>query len=299
MKRAFPVLPVLAVLAGAALGASSGLYIKTLAFSSLAMTGFRTGVPALLTLPAILRRGLILGPAGQRKGLWLASTVNAVRMVLFVMAFKLTTVGNAAVLLYLWPIFALAFDAIRTKQAPGSRKIALVSLSFAGVVIMNLHKSFGVSGDDLYGSIFMILSAAGFAFTAILLKDALKSVGESDAVYFQNAVGAVVYVPFLIAGLPAAPVRDIVLGIAYGGMVGLAGFLCFFYAMKRLPMFQYAALAYTEVPISVMIGVCVLGESFTINQFIGASMVITASFIAQRLRTVQPAHKPPRAIGTG
>lgn len=193
MKRSLYLLPVLAVMAGAAIGASSGLYIKALAFSSLALTGFRTGIPALLMLPAMLRRGRALGLPGRREGLWVASAINAARMLLYVMAFKLTTVGIAVVLLYLWPIFALVFESAHTKKAPGASRIALVALSFAGVLVMNLHRGLGLSRGDLYGSLLMVASAAGYAITAIMFKKALESVSEAETVYFQNAVGAIVY----------------------------------------------------------------------------------------------------------
>jgi drug/metabolite transporter (DMT)-like permease len=206
-------------------------------------------------------------------------------MLLYVMAFKLTSVGNAVVLLYLWPIFALVFESARTKRAPGASRIGLVALSFAGVVVMNLHRGLGLSKGDLYGSLLMIASAAGYAVTVILFKKALESVGEADVVYFQNVVGAVVYLPFLIAGIVSAPARDIALGVVYGGTVGLLGFFCYFFAMKRLPIFQYGALAYTEVPIGMILGVLILGEGFVPNQLVGAIIVITASLLAQRLRS--------------
>jgi len=199
MKRSPSLLPILAVMTGAAISASSGLYIKTLALSSLALTGFRTGIPALIMLPAMVRNGRALGLPGRRKALWVASSLNAVRILFYVMAFKLTSVGNATVLLYLWPVFALVFDSARKKQAPGASRIALVALSFAGVVVMNMHRGLGISRGDLHGSLLMIASAAGFAVTMILFKKTLESVGEAETVYFQNAVGAIVYLPFLAA----------------------------------------------------------------------------------------------------
>ena len=285
MKRVPSWLPILSVLAGATLGASSGLYIKGVGFSSLAMTGFRMGVPFLLTLPSMLGGGRALGTPGRRKGLWAASAINAVRMLLFVMAYKMTSVGNAVVLLYLWPIFALVFDAVRTRQAPGPARVGLVVMSFAGVVVMNLHRGFGLSGDDFYGSLLMIAASAGFAVTVIMFKDALVSVKETDAVFFQNAVGAVIYIPFLVAELGSASAIDIAIGAGYGASVGMAGFFFFFFAMKRLPIFQYGALAYSEVPIGVLLGVLVLGESFAPNQLVGAIIVVSSSFLAQRLRS--------------
>jgi len=53
-------------------------------------------------------------------------------------------------------------------------------------------------------------------------------------------------------------------------------------------MFQYGALAYIEVPLSVLLGVLVLGESFVLNQLMGAIMVVTASLLAQKLRSTKP-----------
>lgn len=293
MKPAPAWVPILSVLAGAAIGASSGLYIKTVAFSSLALTGFRMGVPVLIMLPALLRGGRALGPKGKRSGLWLASAINAIRMLGFVMAFKLTSVGNAVVLLYLWPVFALIFESVKDRVRPSLARVGLVALSFAGVVAMNLHRDLGLGGKDLYGSLLMIASSAGFAVTVMLFKEALKSVGEADAVYFQNAVGALVYLPFLIAEIGSVPGRDIGLAAVYGASVGMVGFFCFFYAMKRLPIFQYSALAYTEVPIGVMYGVLLLGEGLAVNQLVGAAMVITASFLAQRQRSAGSAKAAP------
>ena len=55
-----------AILVAALLGASSGLYIKTLPFSSPGMTGFRMGVPFLFLLPYVLKRSMSLGPVRHR-----------------------------------------------------------------------------------------------------------------------------------------------------------------------------------------------------------------------------------------
>ncbi len=118
----------------------------------------------------MVRNGRALGLPGRRKALWVASSLNAVRILFYVMAFKLT------------------------------------------------------------------------------------SVGEAETVYFQNAVGAIVYLPFLAAEIGSAPVGDLALG--------------------------------------VMVGVLVLGESFMPSQIIGAVMVLSASLIAQRLRSAEPAGDP-------
>ncbi len=278
------VAPVLAVLVAASIGASSGLYIKGISVSSFAMAGFRMGVPFLVLLPLVTRCGGLLGDPAKRRSLWLASGLNAVRMLLFIMAYKLTAIGNAVVLLYLWPIFALLLDCARLRRAPAPAQTALLALAFAGVVVMNLHRTISFASGDMLGSLFMIASAFLFAATVIIFKGALDRVQETDALYFQNVVGALIFLPILLAEIARVPARDLALGLGYGASVGLVGFGLFFFAMKRLPLFQYSALTYTEVIVAMTFGVTILDESLRFSQVLGAAMILAASFIAQRSR---------------
>lgn len=284
MSRGLGFLPIVAVLTAACLGASSGLYIKGVSLSGLALAACRMGIPFLVVLPYVIRRGRAWGLPGHRRALWLASGVNAVRMLLFILAYKLTAVGNAVVLLYLWPVFALILDSVVHRKRPTLAQIGILVLAFGGVVVMNLHRNFTLSGTDLLGSSLMILSAAGFAVTAIIFKKALNEVHETDTLYFQNAIGAVVYLPFLLMEWPTTPLPDLALGLVYGLTVGLGGFGLFFFAMKRLPLFQYSALAYSEVAFGLFFAVTVLGETLVVNQGVGAVLVLVASFAAQNLR---------------
>ncbi|GAB6275640.1 MAG: hypothetical protein SAMD01599839_01800 [Rectinema sp.] len=275
-------MPILAVLVAAALGASSGLYIKGLAFSSLAMTSLRMTVPLLLVLPSAAKHGLLLGKRGMRWQLFLASALNAIRLYLYVLAYKLTSMGNAVVLLYLWPVFALVIDSIRLKKSLSVVRLGILLLSIAGVLVMNLNKRFSLSETDLLGSACMIASALIFAVTNIIFKQALSVISEIDTLYFQNAIGGIIFLPFLIAEIPHAPLSHLSIGIFYGVAVGLVGFGLFFVGMKRLPLFQYSALSYSEVPFAVLLGIAFRGEKMTALQGLGMALIVLGSFLAQR-----------------
>lgn len=277
-------MPIVAVLTAAALGASSGLYIKGLAFSSLAMTSLRMTVPLLFVAPSAAKHGLLLGKRGMRGQLFLASALNAARLYLYVLAYKLTSMGNAVVLLYLWPVFALAIDSIRLKKPMNLTRLGILLLSLAGVVIMSLNKGFSLSRADLLGSACMIASALMFAATNIIFKQVLTVMSEVDALYFQNAIGAIVFLPFLLIEIPHAPMAHLGIGIFYGVAVGLVGFGLFFVGMKRLPLFEYSALSYTEVPFAILMGIIFRGETMTIVQGLGMILIVLGSFLAQRSR---------------
>lgn len=282
------VLPILAVLAAAALGASSGLYIQGLAFSSLAMSSLRMTIPFLLALPATAKHGLVLGRPGMRKRLFITSALNAGRLYLFILAFKLTSIGNAVVLLYLWPVFSLLADSVRKREKPGWERLGVLALATAGVAVLNSGGEMAISGDDLLGSACMIVSALIYGGTAIVFKDALSVMTEIDTLYFQNAVGGVVFLPFLLAEIPRVPLSQLGIGIVYGVAVGFVGFGLFFVAMKRLPLFKYSALSYSEVPMGLLVGILFRGETMTAAKWIGVGLVIAGSFLAQKLRIGAP-----------
>lgn len=283
-------LPILAVLAAGAIGASSGLYIKGLAFSSLAMTSLRMTVPFLLALPSAARHGLLLGKPGMRGRLFAASALNAFRLFLYVLAYKLTTIGNAVVLLYLWPVFALGIDAVRFRKPLSLTKLGVLALATGGVALMNAHRGIGVgqggfSAQDIWGSAAMILSAFVFAGTNIMFKEAVSVMSEVDTVYFHNAVGGILFLPFLLSEVSSAPLAHLGIGVIYGAVVGLVGFGLFFVGMKRLPMFQYSALSYGEVPVGLLFGILFASETLVWNQAAGVALIIAGSFLAQRLRS--------------
>jgi drug/metabolite transporter (DMT)-like permease len=283
-KKTVSALPILAVLAAAAIGASSGLYIKGLAFSSFAMSSLRMTVPFLLAMPSAARHGLLLGKPGMRGKLFVASGLNAFRLFLYILAYKLTTIGNAVVLLYLWPVFALVIDSVRFRRPLSLAKLGVLVLATAGVAVMNLHRGFSLSAQDLAGSAAMILSAFIFAGTNIMFKQAVSVMSEVDTVYFHNAVGGLVFLPFLLSEISSVPLSHVGVGFIYGAVVGLVGFGLFFVGMKRLPMFQYSALSYSEVPIGVLFGVLFASEALVWNQAAGVALIIAGSFLAQKLR---------------
>jgi len=164
-----------------------------------------------------------------------------------------------------------------------------MALSFAGIVVMNLSRGLALAAADLQGGLLMIGAAVLFATTSTLFKGALAKVRETEALYFQNAIGTVVFLPFLASELGGVGAADIAWASVYGLSVGLAAFWLFFFGMKRLSLFKYGALTYCEVPVAVLLGVLALGERLSPSQLAGALMVVVASFLAQRARSAGPA----------
>ena len=291
MKNKSILIPIMAVVSGAAIGAMSGLFIKGLPWSTSGMLGFRFAIPALFFLPLVYRKRTILGRKGQRGILWWGGILNLVRMVFYIIAFRLTTVGNAVVLLYLWPVFALIVFSFIKRKVPSITSIVIILAAFTGVAVMNLHRDFSIGSRDLYGSIAMILSAFTYSVTVFIYKKALADCSEGEVVFFQNGPGALVFLPLLVFEIADFkktvgffPVRGLFLGILYGLLIGVIAFSLFFFALKRISVFHYSIFCYFEVLFAVVFGVLILGEVLTLNQLSGMLIVVLSSFTAQRIR---------------
>ncbi len=279
MKNSF--IAILAVITATALGASSGLYIKSLSFSSLALAGFRMSVPFLVFLPSMIRKRTFLGPPRMRKRVIAASALNALRMLLYILAYKMTSIANAVVLLYLWPLFALVLDAVHKKEKLKIREVLLILLAISGVILLNLQKGFSFAGSTMIGNLCMFLSALSFSFTALIFKEALKDHNEGEVVYFQNGLGALVFLPFMILESIHSSPAEIALGVLYAFTVGVLAWVLFFLALKGLSVFQYGALTYIEVFFGVLFGMLFLDEGMTVFKGSGIVLVLCASVLSR------------------
>ncbi|MBN1646905.1 MAG: DMT family transporter [Spirochaetales bacterium] len=283
------LLPLSAVLAAAAIGGSAGLYIKNISYSGFVLTAFRLFMPVFVLLPVMIAKKLFSIPAGLGKRIWAPGIINVIRTLFFVLAYKFTEIANAVVLFFLWPVFALIISYIVRKEKPALAEIGIIITAFAGVVIMNLHRGFSFASRDLLGTIFMMLAALLYAVMVLLFKSVVREAGSIRTIFFQNLPGAVVYLPFIIAAFPAPGARDIILTVTYGIMIGLIEFFLFFFALKRLPVFEYSAMCYMEVVFGIIFGILVLGEHPTWNMYIGAGTIVAASLLAQIRKREKPA----------
>ena len=202
-------------------------------------------------------------------------------MAFHILSFKLTTMTNAVILLYTWPLFALLIHAVTTKEKLKAKEITLLLLAFSGVIFLNVHKGFSLSSSDMRGNLFMVFSALIFSVAILIFKGALADHSEGEVLYFQNALGALIFIPFLLVELPGMPLTAVLTGILYGFSVGIISFGCFFFALKKLPVFQYGALSYVEVFFAMLFGILIMGEETRWNILLGAALILTSSILSQ------------------
>ncbi|MBN1499245.1 MAG: EamA family transporter [Spirochaetes bacterium] len=273
-------LPYMAVITGASLGALTGVFVKTINLPITSIAFFRMFIPSLvLFLFFVLKRSNPF--RGNYKTMLAASLLNAVRMFFFYLAFTLTSIGNAVIMLYTWPILVtvLAFFVLGEKQ--NKTEIFLIIGSFAGIVLTYIDKEISFKSRDFLGMASMVLCSMIYAVTMVIFKKETDNYSKLETVFFQNLIGGLVFLPFIIFNRPAPVSYQLGLGILLGLLVGIGAFLLFFYALNKLKISHYSVLAYFEVIAAFVLSTVLFHEKISWNMYAGAAIIISTGYMLQ------------------
>ena len=147
---------------------------------------------------------------------------------------------------------------------------------------MYSNKEISFGSDDFLGTGAMLLSAIIFSITAVIFKKELKYYSETETIFYQNLLGAIVFLPFIFINKPLPTITQIGAASIYAFLFGIVAFLLFFYALKRLKMSHYSLLAYWEVPAALIFSVIFFKEVITLNMIFGGALIIVAGLLLQR-----------------
>lgn len=273
---------VYAVVLCAIVAGTSGLLIKYMTSLNTGSIGwFRTAVPLIFLIPVLWKEG-DLHFRGNNKRMLLASSINAIRLYLYLIAFIYTSIGNAVVLFYTYPLFVTAIEILFLKRKIKKVQLFLLTLAFIGIIITYLGKPFSFQSRDFIGMFAAIGASVGYAVTVIIFKSESLNYSQNKMIFYQNIVGSIVFIPFLIS-LPTAEISHVGTGIFYGILIGIVVFKLFFFGLKYLTAATATTLMYLEVVSAILLGYFVLNEKLTWNTLIGGAFILTSSIYISRL----------------
>lgn len=270
----------LAILLAATLAGSSGLFVKYLALPAPVLAFFRVAIPVLLAGTFMRVQGLPFRRPGLRPML-LASALNAGRMFCFFAAFRHTTVGNAIIVLYTWPVFATLFGAWLLRERITRRQAWLLGLAFLGLVTVAAGRELSFAHDDFIGMGAAVGHAMLFSLTVVIFKRESGRYRPVETIFYQNLLGVPVFLPFVLAHDGLSWLQAGV-ATAYAGLIGLGVFGLFFYALQHLPASRVSFLSYVEIVSATALGVMVLGESLSWHLLLGGGLIVGATLLLQR-----------------
>ena len=279
--------PYLAIIFAATIGGSSGVFIKLLNLTSTSITFFRVFIPVILLLAYFSWKKIKLFQ-GNYKIMLIASGLNAARMFLYFFAYLYTSIGNAVIILFTWPIFATIFRAVFLKEKVSKKTASLIGVAFLGIIIMYMNKEISFGNKDFIGTAAMLLSAIIFSITAVIFKKELKNYTKTETIFYQNLVGAIVFLPFIFINKPIPTIAQTAVASLYGFLVGIVAFLLFFFALKKLKMSHYSLFTYWEVPAALIFSAIFFKEVITLNMIIGGGLILVAGLLLRKEKSTVP-----------
>lgn len=272
---------VLGVIIGALLAGLSGLFIKSASLPPTSYAFFRTLVPAFLMAVWMGYKKIPFFRGNYKTMLW-GSAFNAMRMYFFFLAYIMTSIGNAVLISYTWPIFATVLGAIFLKEKVSPRNIALLFIAFSGIVLVYINKPFTFADKDFTGMSAALASAALYSCSIILFKKEADTYTRNEILFYQNVLSVLIFLPFALLQTPAPSLIDIGISTSHGFILGTIGFGCFFYGLKYLPASTASALTYIEVVSALLVGVFWMNEELTWNMLAGGAIILGATSLMRK-----------------
>ena len=272
-QKAFFALVVAGILAGL-----TGVIIKNIEMDSKAITWVRMIIP-VIAMGIWIKWKKISFFRSNIKPLLIASLLNAFRLYLYIFAFVYTSIGNAAILFYTWPIFTTILGIYFLREKVKPLHFILILLAFSGLIIAYSDQSFNFNDNDFLGMLAAVIASLIYAITVVIFKSEIHAYTKNEMVFYQNLIGSILYLPFFVLALPTITAKDIALSSSYGVLVGIVVFYLFFYGLTYLKAYVASAVMYLEVVGAVILGYLFLGERLTIPMLLGGSLIVISSFI--------------------
>ncbi|MBI2665482.1 DMT family transporter, partial [Candidatus Woesearchaeota archaeon] len=88
--------------------------------------------------------------------------------------------------------------------------------------------------------------------------------------------------PFIFINKPLPTLPQTSVGIFYGALIGLVGFVLFFSALKKIKVSTVSFLSYTEVVSAIILAVIFFQETLTWNMIVGGLLIILATTLIKK-----------------
>ncbi len=243
----------------------------------------RVVLGALVLIP-IARHAGLLGSLRGRFG-WLALYAIAEIAIPFpLIAFgeKHVSSSVAAILIAATPlivaVLAIGFD--HSERVQG-RRLAGLWIGFAGVVAL-VGVDIAGDGDEVVGTIAILIAAVGYAAGPMMLKRKLGDLDPRAIMAGALTIAGILLTPLAAAGLPSGGVPgEAIASIVVLGLFCTAAAFVFFGALVvEVGAGRALVITYVAPVVALLAGVVVLGESVGLGTLLGLPLIIGGSWLA-------------------
>jgi drug/metabolite transporter (DMT)-like permease len=243
----------------------------------------RTSIAALLLVPVAFARGE-LRPVVRRWFPLLVFAAIEIALPWVLLSSAETHVSSSLAALMIAAVPLVGAAVARTtgdRERLGSSSAIGLLVGMAGVgVIVGFH----VGGASATALVELALVVVGYAVGPILLSRYLAGLPALGVIAVSLGVSAIVYAPIAAFSMPG----HVPAGRVLGSVAGLAivctavAFVLFFALIAEIGPVRATVITYVNPAVAALLGVTILGESFTVSMGFGFVLVLIGSVLATR-----------------
>ena len=176
-------------------------------------------------------------------------------------------------------LLALRFDP--GERVSGLRLVGLL-IGMGGVIVL-LGLDVGGDAQRLLGAALVLLAAAGYAASALLIKrPAIATLPRLGVVAAECTTATVVLFPLAVTRLPdRIPNPEVIVSLLVLGLICTAlAYLIFFALVAEVGASRGTVITYVNPVVSVFLGVTVLGEPLNAAIVVGFLLIILGSWLS-------------------
>jgi len=201
----------------------------------------------------------------------------------FTMGLRYTSVGHAAVIVGMGPIYTLVLAVVFRLEKATGHKVVGMAIAFAGVAALASENGISTHSPSLLGDAITMTGSLGFATYAVLGK---RVAGKYDALTmaaFNHFAGAIMVLPVALLEIRANELAPRWRSIPWQGWAALVymavfssalAYIFYFWLLRYLEASQLSAFTYLLPVLATILGIWWLGERGSAVEILGGALVL-------------------------
>jgi|TARA_B000000475_G_scaffold268362_1_gene260699 drug/metabolite transporter (DMT)-like permease len=274
------VIGIACTLTAVVFGLITGMLVKKVGTDVTVITTlfyrFLFSIPLLLIFAIIARRSSFL-QINQKKTLFLRIIFGFSGITFWFLAVRAMPLGQATTLFQSSVIFVTLLSPVLLNEKVGRFRWTAVITGLIGIIIVTNPFSTSISFAVIYG----ILAAFSGAILAITLRHLGRSDSPTSIALWYNFSGAVIMaavilcIPNQLSHIGGQILYDLILL----GIVASVLQIFFTTAYKYLDAVVVSSLRYIQIPLAAIAGYLLFSENMSLNQIVGALIVISSCLV--------------------
>ena len=206
-----------------------------------------------------------------------------INQVCFTVGLRFTSVGHAAVIVGMGPIYTLIFAVLFKLERVTWRKAMGMAIALIGIAMLASENGISAHSPSVLGDAITMTGSIGFAMYVVLGKRLAGRYDPLTMTAFSHYAGALIVLPVAIYRAVALGSAEHWRAIAWSGWAALlymaifssaVAYLFYFWLLRYLEASQLSAFTYLLPVVATILGILWLGEKGSWAQVLGGVLAL-------------------------